>query len=315
MSTPIVQAIAAESVPMTFIRILGRPYLRVSALRCIASILRNFFFLQWRSAFLPGRIPVSWADHALDKKIPFLPKKIDIYIDFVAFWIRTIIFLLRNYGRKGFEPVREFLESMGGLYAFAAEVYSKHLSTTYRPFYMGRPNFIPIHTLDPHLMCIPSLHVMVVIRTYTYFEKTVGSFAEAGFSDDGENISHFASQIEELRQGALDITEAVLYVKQHSVNCIPAALYAMTCFDPLLFPSDEAERFVADLFQKAELIDHPDIVEIREYILSLYHQFLIESKTTEPHSSGHHHGESWTKPLLKLLQELPPGKNKNLLIR
>jgi hypothetical protein len=278
--------IADESVPMTFVRVLGRPYLRATGLRCLASICRNFFFRQHRAAFLPGLVPVSKVDHPLDSKIPFTPSKVNIYLDFVAFWIRTVSFLLRNFGRRVFEPVRHFLESLGKLYAYAAEVYKENLSTTERPFYIARPRFLVIHLLDPHLMCIPSLHVMIVIRAYTCFRDIVRGLGE------GDRL---APQAEELRQGALAITEAVLYVKQHSVNCIPAAMYAMTRFEPDLFTPTEAESFVSGLFCESITPDRAGAEEIRAYILSMYRRFLAEGEGAE----------NWTKPLLDFLKELP----------
>ena len=280
------EQLAKESVSRTFARILGSPYLRTTALRCIASIFRNFFFLQWRAAFLPGRIPVSRADHQLDSRIPFLPGKVDIYIDFVAFWVRTLGFLLRKFGRRAMEPVQHFTETMGGLYAWAAQVYSRNLSTTDRPFYIARLRFFIIHATDPHLMCIPSLHVMVVIRTYTLFAEIFKTLGEG---------SLLAPQAEELRRGALAITEAVLYVKQHSVNCIPAAMYAMSSFDPRLFPPDEAERFVSGLFTEEKVPGKEDAEEIRQFILSLYRRFLAQGE-----KAGH-----WYEPLLDFLKELP----------
>ena len=279
--------IAEESVPFTFLRVLGIPYLRATGLRCIASIFRNFFFLQSRAAFLPGLIPVSKVDHPLDSKIPFLPGKVNIYLDFVSFWIRTVGFLLSRFGRKGLEPARYFMETMGGLYERAAEVYSKNLSTTERPFYISRPRFLVIHACDPHLMCIPSLHVMVVIRTYTIFQEIIKSMGEP---------EQFSEHVEELRQGALAITEAVLYIKQHSVNCIPAAMYAMTVFDPELFPPEEAERFASDIFAETENPAKAETLEIREHILALYRRFL----------AGGQDARDWTEPLLVFLKEHPP---------
>jgi len=283
-----IKRIADESVPLTFVRILGNPYLRITALRCVASIMRHFFFLQYRAALLPGRIPVSKVDHPLDEKIPFLPGKVNIYLDFVAFWVRTLGFLLKSCGRGALEPVRNFLETMGELYGRAAQVYGKNLSTTRRPFYIARPRFLLIHALDPHLMCIPSLHVMVVIRTYTLFVKMVKSIGEE---------ERFAPQAEELRRGALAITDSVLYIKQHSINCISAAMYAMTRFDPGLFPPAEAERFADDIFNDAELPGKTDggeiRREIREYIISLYRRFLSEGESCD----------DWTEPLLNFLRE------------
>ena len=277
--------IKEESLGKSFLRVLGHPYLRVTALRCIASILRHFFFAQYRAAFLPGRIPVSRVDHPLDLKIPFLPGKVNIYLDFVAFWIRGLGFILRNYGRQALEPARHFIETMGQLYAHAADVYGKHLSTTYRPFYISHPRFLPIHGLDPHLMCIPSLHVMVVVRTYTFF----GDLFRALGKEDA------APRSAELYRGAIAITEAVLYIKQHSVNCIPAAMYAMTRFEPRLFPPEEAARFAEELFFREKDPAAEDAQAIRQYILSMYRRFLAEGENAA----------DWKKPLLDFLREMP----------
>ncbi|MCL2473053.1 MAG: hypothetical protein FWF26_05175, partial [Treponema sp.] len=234
-----VDKIEKESVPAACIKVLAAPFLRTTGLRCIASIFRNFFFLQYRAAFLPGFIPVTAVDHPLDSKIPFLPGKVNTYLDFTAFWIRCLGFLLRNFGGKALEPVRNFIASIDRLYTWAAEVYRKNMSTTNRPSRISNPRFLLIHMVDPHLMCIPSLHVMIVIRTYTLFRDIINTLGDK---------ERFAAQTEELRSGALAITEAVLYVKQHSVNCISAAMYAMTRFDRRLFPPAEAEHFVSCLF-------------------------------------------------------------------
>jgi hypothetical protein len=193
-------------------------------------------------------------------------------------------FLLAEFGERGIPAVRDFIDSMGKLYAFAAEVYSQHLSTTRRPRYLSRLRFVLIHLADPHLMCIPSLHVMVVIRTYTRFRETVKTLGDAG---------QYAPLIEEVRRGALAITEAILYVKQHSVNCIPAALYAMTRFDEACFPPEEAEDFVSRLF--TETGSPPESPAIREHIIELYRRFLREGRDSR----------SWTDPLLAFLRDFP----------
>ena len=127
---------------------------------------------------------------------------------------------------------------------------------------------------------------MVVIRTYTLFREMIKTLGDEG---------RFAAQAEELRRGALAITEAVLYIKQHSVNCIPAAMYAMTRFDPGLFPPEEAERFTSGVFFEAGKPDKADGDEIRRYILSLYRRFLAQGEA----------GEDWKKPLLDFLKEQP----------
>jgi hypothetical protein len=277
------------STVLTFIRVLSSPYLKGPGLRCILSIFRNFFLLQYKAAFFGG-YPVAQADHPLDEKIPFSPGKVDVYLDFVAFWVRTIGFLLRNFGNRALDGAREILDSMGALYQQAAEVYAVSFSTTRRPRYLARPRFLVIHAFDPHLMCIPSLHVMVVIRTYTLFRNLLRRLGAE---------ERFSLQIEEIRRGALDITEAVLYVKQHSVNCVPAAMYSMTRFDPSLFPPVEGEDFCSRLFTEVPLPGkEDDSAAVREHIRSLYRRFLTQGEGAS----------SWEKPLLNFLFSLPKAK-------
>ncbi|MDR1565984.1 MAG: hypothetical protein LBS48_01715 [Treponema sp.] len=290
--------VCRESPALVSARILLNPSLRKNGLRCFLSILKNFFLLQYKAAFFGGYL-VSQADHPLDEKIPFTPGKVTVYLDFVAFWIRTIGFLFRHYQRRALEPAREILDSIGALYERAAEVYSLSFSTTARPFYVARPRFAVIHAFDPHLMCIPSLHVMVVIRTYTLFRDILRRLG------GGET---FASQIEEIRRGSLAITEAVLYVKQHSVNCVPAAMYAMTRFDPSLFPPKEGEYFCSRLFASRDPVSGDPVSRdpvlgedgetIRDYMLSLYRRFLAEGEKSS----------RWEKPLADFLFSLPQTK-------
>jgi hypothetical protein len=296
-----------ESAFYPFIKTMSVPSLRPVAIRCIARIFFNFFLRQYHAAWL-RRVPVSRVDHPLDLKVPFVPSWVTIYLDFIFFWFRMLTFLLRRYGRRVYTEAGNFIASMGRLYAFAAESYRKNFSTTDRPFYIARPRFFLIHLLDPHLMCIPSLHVMVVIHTYTKFANIVRSLGEADL---------LRAQIEEMKQGALAITQAILFVKQHSVNCIPAALYAMTCFDEKLFPPEDAEAFVALLFGKAPPVPSGarlpanyrvrpwasprttlppgDIAEIKAHIVGLYRRFLVEGKNAR----------SWEKPLLDFMRPLP----------
>jgi len=298
-----------ESPVYAFTKTFSVSSMRPAALRCIASIINNFFFRQYRAALLPGRVPVSRVDHPLDLKIPFVPSWITIYLDFVMYWIRMLSFLLHTYRRRAYNAAREFIMSMGHLYSFAAETYQKNFSTTARPFYIARPRFFVIHLFDPHLMCVPSLHVMVVIWTYTKFAAILTSFNDAG---------RYAAQIEEMKQGALAITHAILFVKQHSVNCIAAALYAMTRFGGELFPPEEAEAFIKLLFWEAPppppltgrlpanykvrpwaaprtKIPATDALIIKTHITSLFRHFLEEGKTTQ----------EWEEPLLNFMRQHP----------
>ncbi|MDR0642836.1 MAG: hypothetical protein LBG07_10300 [Treponema sp.] len=303
--TAVTQGTAGISTPAVFFRIILDRRLRPHARRCISSIFYNFFFCQYRAA-LAGKfntkksIPVSQVDHELDGLIPFAPGWIKVYLDFVGFWVRMLGFLLKRFGEGGRKEAADFLDSMAGLYRFAGELYRKNLSTTRRPFYIRRPRFLLIHLLDPHLMCIPSLHVMVVILSYTRFGRIMGKFGEGD-----------SPLVEEFRRGALDITAAILYVKQHSVNCVAAAMYAMTCFDRTAFPPEEAEAFAARLFEAGDggnaglpgtgglpRIGNTAGAAIRGHIVELYRRFLSQGAREAGPGGG------WTRPLLDFLEPL-----------
>ena len=171
------ESVYSESTAYGIIKSIFTPFLRPAFCKCVPSIFFNFFLRQYHGAFF-RRIPISSVDHPLDEKIPFVPSWVTIYLDFVQYWIRMLSFFLRRYGRRAFVPVRDFILSMGELYAYAAEIYSKNFSTTKRPFYIARPRFFLIHLVDPHLMCIPSLHVMVVVFAHKMFAKIAKDLGE-----------------------------------------------------------------------------------------------------------------------------------------
>jgi len=279
----------------TVLNVLIHPRLLFRAIRCISVIIRKFFLFQYRSALFP-HIPVSRAEHSLDDRIPFNPGFIRIYLDFTAFWIRIVGFLSIYHGKRGRLLAADFIASITRLYTFAFQVYQKNLSTTDRPRYKKGFHFRLIHLTDPHLMCIPSLHVMLMVHSYTIFRHCIRCLGEE------EALRSLAGKV---FSGALVITEAVLYVKQHSINCIAAALYAMNQFDPALFSGDDAEVFVYGLFgtkdipdeyapfYTGQLVDPKDTAWLREHIISLY-RFFMETKTAD-----------WTVPLLEFLKTLP----------
>jgi hypothetical protein len=255
-------------------------------MRCVSAAAKDFFFFQLRMAASKGSVPIAKVDHALDERIPFEPSKVSIYLDFVAFWTRAAAFLVERYGRDGQGDAVSFIDGMSKLYPTAASIYRKNLSTTRRPPYVIHPSFLFIWLTDPHLLCIPSLHVMIVIRTYTHFREIVRKRGEEAI---------LADKIKELRDGAIAISEAVLYVKQHSVNCISATMYTMTRFEPDLFPPEEAERFAMDLFKTSSHPSPSDVAAIRKHIITLYRRFLEEGRAAE----------DWRTPILDFLAQQP----------
>ncbi len=276
--------IADRSVVWTVLQAFKYKKTRHAAIRCLFTTLKNFFWVQYKAVLFPNHIPISQVDHPLDERIPFRPEMVYIYLDFVAFWVRTVGFLLEQYGKKGEEVITNFIDSMGSLYDFAGQVYQRNLSTTKRPRYFKNFRFILIQIFDPHLMCVPSLHVMVVVRTYTAFRNIVTSFGDT---------DNFKNYINELQDGAIKITESVLHVKQHSINCISAALYAMTRFDPYLCPLETVTEFIQKLFIQDEYIQEQDKKVIRQHILQLFSQFYHEGEQQE----------QWFIPIVEFLQE------------
>ncbi|AEJ19805.1 hypothetical protein [Gracilinema caldarium] len=287
--------IADRSVLFSVFKLLQYKKIRKAGLFCAGTALRDFFGLQYKQKIIPKKAPVYWVDHPLDERIPFVPEQVDIYLDFVYFWIRSAAFLMERFGEAAETEVARFVEDMGRLYSFAAEVYRRGFSTTRRPRYFKKLRFVIIHTFDPHLMCIPSLHVMVVCRAYTRFKAIVEKLGAT---------KSLAPYIDELKCGAQAITESILYVKQHSVNCIPAAFYALSALDSALFPPEEMEQFSQDLFADSLHLDTESREAIIDHIRKLYYEFIEQKKTAA----------DWSDVLVSFLETKPiciPG-TKNL---
>jgi len=286
------------SVTKSVLFILFHSELLSRGIRCMAVIISKFFLFQYRAALFPRKIPVSNVEHDLDSLIPFNPSFVTIYLDFVGFWIRIAGFLGMHRKKAGFNMAADFIESITMLYPFALKVYGRNLSTTARPAYNKKFRFRIIHIFDPHLMCIPSLHVMIVIHAYTAFRNFVQELGEE---------KALQTLVKKVYAGAIAITEAILYIKQHSINCVAAALYTMRRFNPILFSDEDAENFVKGLFS-GETVDLPpeyapfytgpqvkaeDAPRLREQIMRLYRSF------TEADAPD------WTTPLLDFLASLP----------
>lgn len=272
---------------LSIFKICSYPALWRAVAASVFSIFKNFFYLQYKAVLFPRKYPLSAVDHALDDEIPFKPDKVSIYMDFSSFWIRVQGFLLQTFGEKAIPAVQDFILSIGALYDKAAEIYTDNMSTTKRPSYYGKFKFILIHLFDPHLMCIPSLHVMVVIRVYTKLRQIVRELS-------GPDAALLEGEIEKVRAHALAITESILYVKQHSVNCIAAAMYTMTRFESALFPPEEAAAFTEALFHCPDDLDNEIIIKIKKHIRELYRQFLHEGETAA----------DWRAPLFDFLRPL-----------
>lgn len=250
-----------------------RPKTFKAAWTYISIVFRNFLALQFLEKWKIIHIPVVNVQVPLDDNIPFTPSKIDIYMHFVNFWLSPITMLFHRYGVKKALPfAKEFLEYISLVYSDAAKVYKFRLTTTNRPDYNENPKFRSIHRLDPHFLCVPSLHVAIVVLCYSFFRML---FERENFTKEEKD-----AWLKELYEGSVRITESVLFVKQHSVNCIPAALYMMTRITNL-FTTQDAVDFINQLFKTSPEVSPEKRQEVITHIQYMYERLILEGCNEE----------------------------------
>lgn len=252
----------------------------------IKTVLVHFFLNQFARKFGFTQTPIAKVDNELDDKIPFTPKKIGTYLDFTAFWLRPLTMVLFRLGPKKAKPIiRDFVKKITLTYKSAARVYKVCMSTTKRPRYYKMFYFRMIHFFDPHYLCVPSLHISVVSLVWGFYRKL---FAES--TDFTEEEKKF--YLEEIYDDAIKIAETVLYIKQHSVNCIPAALYMMSVLLHPYFTAEDGIQFLRDMFIKTDIPEH-DQKELKDYMYFIYERFLLVGIT----------GDNWILPIKTWLKE------------
>ena len=246
----------------------------------------KFFFIQWFQKFGWARYPVKHVDNLLDYNVPFREDKVDIYLDFVSNWIRPCSMLAKRYGiREGSKLCNEFMCYMTLLYKEAFKMYHWSFTTTVRPKTKNR-KVKGIQNADPHFECVPSLHIAIILFTAKFYQML---FNREGFSK--EETERWNA---ELYRQAIDIGESVLYVKQHSVNCIPAAVYMCTKIIPELVSVEDGTEFISHLFEKAT--DVKDRDQVVSYIQERYMEFVKQGKDAK----------SWEHPVEKWLDSYEP---------
>lgn len=254
----------------------------------LKTVIRDFFFNQFQVKWGWKKIPIVQVSDSLDDFVPYKPEVSDTYLDFINFWIRPLNFIILSLGRKRALPyLANFVTLIGTTYAEASRVYKYKMSTTIRPPAGNNKNMKAIHRVDPHLHCVPSLHIAVVILAYCFFTEF---FRQENFSQDEQDM-----YAKELWQGALEIGETVLYVKQHSVNCIPAALYMMTHLLKDKFTIQDAINFIDSLFINDQEITSEQKREIHNHIHYMFDRLVLEGCNEE----------DWTIPVMRWLSTQP----------
>lgn len=237
---------------------LGNRRLRAASMRLIAVILRHFFIPQFQ--YKRGKISlrVLHVDHELDEFIPFKPVYRPVYMGFTMLWITTLGCLYTHYGKEIRGEIFTLLRLLEKAYCEAGSVYSRIMTTTRRPEARGDLKLKLMQAVDPHLHCVPSLHVMIVLLTWLFLDRVIRKLGE-------EKIKPLRDQV--YRQSVM-IVESILFMKQHSVNCVPAGLLAVGGIMPE-FTQEAAEAFIGHLFTELEP-DLPVKKEVRKTILDRY---------------------------------------------
>ena len=260
--------------------------------RFLRTVVRDFFWLQFSVKWRFKTIPVLDVSHPLDELIPFTPDKVKIYLNFTNFWIRPMTLLFRRLGvKKALPYCIEYLSLIETAYANAAKVYRFCMTTTKRPDYKTDAAFKMIHAFDPHLLCVPSLHVAFVILSSLYYADV--------FKNDDFTEEERKTYTAELREGARRIIESVLYVKQHSVNCIPAAMYMMLYVLKNRFTINEGIDIINSLFADDETLSDSDKKKIRAHIHFMFERLLLEGANEN----------DWTVPVKRWLKSYARSKN------
>ena len=252
--------------------------------RLVKTIIKDFFLLQELEQFHIYKIPVINVETELDGQIPFVPEKISDYMTFIDLIINSLDFFKKRLGYKeSADLANEYMTFVTKLYKNASSIYRFSMTTTNRPkYYKGK--FITVHLFDPHLLCVPSLHVSAASGIYFWFLKNIDRM-QLSETEKKQRLS-------ELKTWAIEIIESVLFVKQHSVKCIPAAFYmiSVTNGENFISPS-EAVNLINELFKDSDLISAENKKAVTDHFQYIYERFLLENN----------YCERWQEPVEKFL--------------
>ncbi|MCK9171562.1 MAG: hypothetical protein M0P01_14220 [Treponema sp.] len=236
----------------------------------VRKVYANFVKIQKQEKKHKIHIPIIYIDSEIDDKIPFTPEKVDTYLKFVNYFVRPISMLVTRFGLRRAAPIcAEYINLIASLYQDAGTIYKYCLTTTHRPVYKKDRRFRFIYKNDPHYLCVPSLHICIVTGCYAFFRNL---FKKEHFTPQEQDLWN-----KELYEDAVAIGESVLFVKQHSVNCIPAALYMMTTLHGDLFTTYDSVEFINSLFAGDTTITPENRIQINSHINFMYERLLLES--------------------------------------
>jgi hypothetical protein len=277
--------------------ILHHRPLRRRGIEVFKAAVREFFIPQFQSRVLPGIRPVAVVSHPLDEALPFNPNLFRRYLGYFTVWMKTLWCLYRIYGKPALGDIEAMMRDIVLLYEVSGRVYRNCQSTTpSRCAAPANPYFLLIVLFDPHLHCIPSLHVLTICYNYHQTRQIVTRL-------DGQSALGSRLAVETYRS-ALRITEAILLVKQHSLLDIGPSLFLLSRLFPD-YDDGEIRRFVSELFADPPVLAAETACRIRREILKSYEE-LLRRQGRRPEQSPTDILLDYLKDMLRPLQQAPP---------
>ncbi len=239
----------------------------------LRAAITEFFLPQFQTRLLPGVRPISVMEHREDASLPFVSSCVRSYLGYMAIWLKTLRYLYDAFGKQALTDIEQMVRDICLIYYAAGRVYRRRQSTTTnRRTPPLNPYFILIRLFDPHLHCIPSLHVMTMCYNY---HKTRQIVMKLSFGRAGKEIyTEAAAQTYTL---ALQITEMILLVKQHSLVDIGPSLFLLSSMFPD-YDQREVKRFIRGLFENRRVVDRYAKARLRAGILQTYEEMLARKR-------------------------------------
>ena len=249
--------------------ILKHGCLLSKGIEVLKASITEFFLPQFQTRLLPGIRPISVLQHREDASLPFVPSCVRSYLGYMAIWLKTLQYLYNAFGKQALADIAQMIRDICLIYYAAGRVYRRRQSTTAsRRTPPLNPYFILIRLFDPHLHCIPSLHVMTICYNYHKTRQIIMKLKDG--QTGKETYTQAVAQTYTL---ALQITEAVLLVKQHSLLDVGPSLFLLSSLFPD-YDRREVKRFIGGLFENHRVIGPEAVARIRAAIIQTYEEML-----------------------------------------
>ncbi len=285
------------SVAKAYITVFTHPASLPAILSFIVAVAWKFFIFQYLQKIHIRHVKITRADHRLDATIPFREDTARTYLDFINFWIRPLSLAVEKFGwHRGALISRRFIKKIAFAYNEAYRIYSRNITTTSRPKATTRA-VRNIQKADPHYCCVPSLHIVIVLLVIFFWRK---NFAAENYAP--EEMERWNM---ELYDHGIEITQSVLYMKQHSVNCLPAAMFMITATEKDLISPEDVYTFIDEIFRNCNDIKPEDVQGIRNHIKETYSQYLKKYEASSTKESAG--PEDWAQLILDWIKNYEPS--------